>query len=136
VRFLLDHDVPAEIERLLVGRGHEVATVRGSMSETAADDEVFNAAQTGNQILVTCNRDDFLALAKEQELHVTTPSPGGRRRPRPLQRPGGVVPMAEVRGRSAVLSYMEGYPTGCWFRTTCLPRVSRGPPKLGKRRRK
>ena len=67
MRFLLDNDVPAEIERLLVGRGHEVATVRGSMSETAHDDEVFNAAQTGNKILVTCNRGDFLALAKERE---------------------------------------------------------------------
>jgi len=66
VKFLLDHDVPADIERILVHRGHSVVTVRDVMPTTASDAEVFNAAQTGNQILVTCNRDDFLALAEKQ----------------------------------------------------------------------
>jgi predicted nuclease of predicted toxin-antitoxin system len=64
VKFFVDHDVPAEIERILLSRGHEVMTVREALHETASDDDVFLAAKRAGAILVTCNRDDFLKLAQ------------------------------------------------------------------------
>ena len=60
MNFLLDHDVPAEVERVLVRAGHQVATVRQVMKPTALDSEVLTQAIDGSRILVTCNRDDFL----------------------------------------------------------------------------
>ena len=67
MNFLVDHDVPSEIGHIIVGSGHTVATVSQALSETASDEEVFDAATRANQLLITCNRDDFLALAKERQ---------------------------------------------------------------------
>ena len=67
MNFFLDHDVPIEIVRILSGSGHDVSTVSQVLAVTATDEEVFAAAIDASRILVTCNRDDFLAMAKERE---------------------------------------------------------------------
>lgn len=66
MRFLLDHDVPAEVGRVLVRGGHESTRLAEVMPATAPDDDVFQAAQARDAILITCNRDDFLDLAKSR----------------------------------------------------------------------
>ena len=71
MNFFLDHDVPIEIARILSGSGHDVSTVSQALAVTASDEEVFQAAIDASRILVTCNRDDFLALAKEREPSVS-----------------------------------------------------------------
>lgn len=63
MRFFLDHDVPAEIERVLRQAGHDATKVTDALDPTATDSEVFNYAARNNRIVVTCNRDDFLHLA-------------------------------------------------------------------------
>jgi len=63
VNFLLDHDVPAEIERVLIRAGHQVTTVRQVMNPSASDCEVLDHAIDGSHVLITCNRDDFLQEA-------------------------------------------------------------------------
>ena len=63
MRFLLDHDVPAEIGRVLKQAGHEVHRVMDVLSPMAPDDLVFDHAIQHDLFLITCNRDDFLELA-------------------------------------------------------------------------
>jgi predicted nuclease of predicted toxin-antitoxin system len=63
VRFFLDHDVPAEIARVLRTERHEVVELRDVMNTTASDEDVFHQARTLGMLMLTCNRDDFLALA-------------------------------------------------------------------------
>jgi len=70
VRFFLDHDVPAEVARVLRNEGHEVVELHEVMAITSADDAVFAHAVANRMFMVTCNRDDFLALAAQQ------PNPG------------------------------------------------------------
>jgi predicted nuclease of predicted toxin-antitoxin system len=70
MKFFLDHDVPAEVGRVLASDGHEVVKVAEAMPITSADHEVFREASARNAILITCNRDDFLSLAE------TTPHKG------------------------------------------------------------
>jgi predicted nuclease of predicted toxin-antitoxin system len=64
VRFLLDHDVPDDIVFALKALDHEVLKLREVMSTTATDEEVLRLADQRDSVLVTCNRDDFLALAE------------------------------------------------------------------------
>jgi predicted nuclease of predicted toxin-antitoxin system len=64
VNFLVDHDVPDEIGRVLVQAGHTVACVRKVLAPTATDDDVFHHATKHNLVLITCNRDDFLHLTR------------------------------------------------------------------------
>ncbi len=63
MRFFLDHDVPTEVAHVLRREGHEVAELREVLPVTAADLDAFTYASTHGLFLVTCNRDDFLALA-------------------------------------------------------------------------
>jgi predicted nuclease of predicted toxin-antitoxin system len=84
VRFLLDHDVPDDIVFALAALEHEVLRLREQMATTTPDDEVLRFATRRDCVLITCNRDDFLALAA-RERH------GGiiiliRRRSRALER--------------------------------------------------
>jgi len=65
MRFFLDHDVPAEIGRVLHREGHDVVCVSEVMPPTATDRSVLHHAISDGRILITCNRDDFLALANE-----------------------------------------------------------------------
>ena len=62
--FLLDHDVPAEIDRILVQAGHVVTRLADVLPTTSNDQEVLQYATAQRLILVTCNRDDFLHLAR------------------------------------------------------------------------
>ena len=63
MRFLLDHDVPAEIGRILSQDGHYIEKVSASLSPVATDSQVFNYAVSNGLVIVTCNRDDFISEA-------------------------------------------------------------------------
>ena len=65
MNFLLDHDVPVAIERVLTQAGHDVHCVKDVLRPTASDQEVFEHAVAQRLVLITCNRDDFLKLATE-----------------------------------------------------------------------
>jgi predicted nuclease of predicted toxin-antitoxin system len=62
VIFFLDHDVPDDVARWLRHRGHKVTCLREELPVTAPDSEVLAWAHKQGAILVTCNRDDFVAL--------------------------------------------------------------------------
>lgn len=62
MNFLMDHDVPAEIGRVLAQAGHTIYYVRHVLAPDAADQAVFEYAVQSGLVLVTCNRDDFLKL--------------------------------------------------------------------------
>ena len=66
MRFLLDHDVPETIARVLNRAGHEVNLLREVLPVDADDVQVLALASQRALVLVTCNRDDFLELAKEK----------------------------------------------------------------------
>jgi predicted nuclease of predicted toxin-antitoxin system len=63
MNFLLDHDVPHEIGRVLKRDGHTPVILAAVLAPTASDQEVFDYAIQESLIILTCNRDDFLALA-------------------------------------------------------------------------
>ena len=65
MRFLLDHDVPAEVGHLLRHWGHETVLLKEVLPTTAPDEEVFQQAQSEGFNIITCNRDHFLALAEQ-----------------------------------------------------------------------
>ncbi len=67
MRFLLDHDVPHEIFRVLTQDGHEVTLVKDALRPTASDPEVFEHSIHSRSVLISCNRDDFLSLASERQ---------------------------------------------------------------------
>ena len=58
MRFLLDHDVPAEIGRVLTQAGHETHRVMDVLSPTVPDETVFDHAVLHELFLITSNRDD------------------------------------------------------------------------------
>jgi predicted nuclease of predicted toxin-antitoxin system len=63
VRFFLDHDVPRHLADVLRRHGHLVESVPEVMSPDSRDEEVFAYAVEQEAIMLTCNRNDFLALA-------------------------------------------------------------------------
>ncbi len=65
MRFLLDHDVPTEVARVLRQEGHHVVELRQAMPVQANDAEVLGYASENGLFLITCNRDDFLTLIAE-----------------------------------------------------------------------
>jgi len=62
VTFFLDQDVPDDLAHWLRHRGHAVTCLRDVLPMTTPDPEVLAGAQARGAILITCNRDDFLAL--------------------------------------------------------------------------
>lgn len=70
MRFFLDNDVPQEIANVLNREGHEITRLRDVMPERSSDDQALAYAAAHDIFLITCNRDDFLRLAKTQ------PNPG------------------------------------------------------------
>jgi predicted nuclease of predicted toxin-antitoxin system len=64
VNFLLDHDVPDDVVYSLLALGHEVHKLRDVLPAIAPDEQVLRAAAARNNVLITCNRDDFLGLAQ------------------------------------------------------------------------
>ena len=69
MKFLLDHDVPDDIAFLLEALGHAVVKLREVLSVTTPDDEVLRHAAKREYLLITCNRDDFLAAAGQVPHH-------------------------------------------------------------------
>lgn len=65
MRFLLDHDVPAEVGHLLRHWGHDALALPDALPITAQDEEVFRHAQEAGRIMVSCNRGHFLGLAAQ-----------------------------------------------------------------------
>jgi predicted nuclease of predicted toxin-antitoxin system len=65
VRFLLDHDVPDDVAFSLEALGHTVVKLREILPVRTPDDEVLRQAAERDCLLITCNRDDFLALARQ-----------------------------------------------------------------------
>ena len=64
--FLLDQDTPHDIAYSLQALGHQVVTLREVLPVDSCDEAVLSQAQANNWVMVTCNRDDFLALARSQ----------------------------------------------------------------------
>ncbi len=69
MKFLLDHDVPAEIAHLLRYWEHNVTVLRTVLPVTASDEEVFGHACSLGLILISCNRNHFLTLARRTQVH-------------------------------------------------------------------
>jgi hypothetical protein len=69
VKFLLDHDVPDDAGFSLEALGHVVVKLREVLPVTTPDDEVLRLAGERNSVLITCNRDDFLAAAGRAAHH-------------------------------------------------------------------
>ncbi len=63
MKFLLDHDVPDDASFALEAMGHEVVKLRELLPVTTPDDQVLRLAGERGALLITCNRDDFLAAA-------------------------------------------------------------------------
>ena len=66
MKFLLDHDVPEDLRYLLEQLGHKVTLLRKVLPDDAADEAVLQWAHANGCVLLTCNRDDFLELAKKR----------------------------------------------------------------------
>jgi predicted nuclease of predicted toxin-antitoxin system len=67
VKFFLDHDVPAAVKDALARHGHEITRVTDTLPGDSVDELIFATAQQKGCVIVTCNRNDFLALAKEAQ---------------------------------------------------------------------
>lgn len=64
VRFLLDEDLPPEAARAARGLGLDVASVHESARTGLSDEYQLAFAASEGRILVTRNRDDFIALTR------------------------------------------------------------------------
>ena len=69
MNFLLDNDVPEELSYLLEHLGHRVSRAREALPREASDAAVLDYAVHRDLIVITCNRDDFLQLARERPHH-------------------------------------------------------------------
>ena len=69
MKFLFDHDVPDDLSYLLQQLGHEVVLLRDMLPKEASDPTVLQFAYENDFLLVTCNRDDFIELAKARPHH-------------------------------------------------------------------
>ena len=65
MRFLLDHDVPDDLSYALEALGHAVFKLREVLPAVSPDEKVLAHASASGLVLVTCNRDDFIQLAKQ-----------------------------------------------------------------------
>jgi len=64
--FLFDDDVPDDLSYLLTHLGHRVTFLRDALPRDTLDAAVLEYAVRHGLILVTCNRDDFLALGSQR----------------------------------------------------------------------
>ncbi len=69
MRFFLDHDVPNDIGHLLQHWGHEVTRLRDVLDVTTPDVQVFEYVRDRGLIVISCNRNHFLALAGSSTDH-------------------------------------------------------------------
>jgi len=65
VKFLLDHDIPDDVAHLLRHWGHEVTVLREVMPIATPDEEMFAYTCRHQLVVITCNRNHFLALAED-----------------------------------------------------------------------
>ena len=63
MRFLIDEDVAVEVARCLQQAGHEISLVAEVLGVRTDDVDIWHHAVRTEAIVVTCNRQDFLALA-------------------------------------------------------------------------
>jgi predicted nuclease of predicted toxin-antitoxin system len=63
VKFLVDEDVAIDVARCLRNAGHEVALVAEVLGVQTDDVDIWRYAVRTESVVVTCNRQDFLALA-------------------------------------------------------------------------
>ena len=68
MNFLLDHDVPTDVGRVLHLKDHAVQLLEEVLPSTTDDLSVIRCAAGQEVVLITCNRRDFLRLA-ETEAH-------------------------------------------------------------------
>lgn len=68
MKFLLDHDVPDDLSYLLDQLGHDVTLLRRVLPGDSPDEAVLQFAQERGCVLLTCNRDDFLQLARTSHI--------------------------------------------------------------------
>jgi predicted nuclease of predicted toxin-antitoxin system len=61
--------MPDDLGHVLRQLGHTVILLRAVLPGTTSDTEVLAYAAAQKQILITCNRDDFVTLAKTQPYH-------------------------------------------------------------------
>ena len=67
--FLLDHDTPDDLAYSLEALGHQAVFLRDVLPKETGDEDVFAHARKQGWIVITCNRDDYLALAKSKPHH-------------------------------------------------------------------
>jgi predicted nuclease of predicted toxin-antitoxin system len=65
MNFFLDHDVPDEVEQLLRYWQHEAQRLRDVLPVTSSDAAIFGFAQQQQRIIISCNRNHFVTLARE-----------------------------------------------------------------------
>ena len=65
MKFLFDHDVPDDMAYGLTALGHEVFKLLELIDPQTSDEEVLRLAAKNHYVLITCNRDDFLAAAQK-----------------------------------------------------------------------
>jgi predicted nuclease of predicted toxin-antitoxin system len=99
VKFLLDHDVPDDAAFSLEALGHAVIKQREVLSVSMPDDEVLRHAAERDCLLITCNRDDFLAAAGRVPHHGIIILI--RRRSRALER-AALVRLLDTAGESGL----------------------------------
>jgi predicted nuclease of predicted toxin-antitoxin system len=69
VKLLLDENVSPKVAEILRGDGVDAAHVRDRALLEADDATVLERAFGEDRILVTCNVDDFVKLARAQDIH-------------------------------------------------------------------
>ena len=69
MNFLLDHDVPADLAVALRTVGHEAIRSIEVLPPNASDAEVWAHGCAHELIVITCNRDDYLALARTSDTY-------------------------------------------------------------------
>ena len=63
MNFFLDHDVPADVGRVLRLKGHSVQRLDEVLPNTTDDVPALRYAASRGMVVITCNRRDFLRLA-------------------------------------------------------------------------
>ena len=62
--FFLDHDAPRDLTYSLRALGHEVVILRDVLPITSDDATVLRYAAEHGYVVITCNREDFVAEAR------------------------------------------------------------------------
>lgn len=99
MNFFLDHDVPADVGRVLRLKGHNIQLLDDVLPHTTDDLPALRYAVARSMVVITCNRRDFLRLA------ATEPHVGMivlvRRRTR-VAECAGVLRLLERAGESGI----------------------------------